>query len=269
MVDSWGLPEVPLPVLSRARVNVNVQRTNDPLRFILDGDRMVQAFFAVKIIELRDKTEEEIKLEKEMNKELWEKYNPKKSNSKSSKQQQIIKSHEMKLKNQNLIIQQQEKFQQLPSYHPSNSTFVSLSPIRNIVELPRDETGLVIWPPENSTPLPFLVGAQIQSKQQAQFIMQDYSWLNNRQKWYAELISNDRKIFSGSEGEIDAAVLLEVEIEEGEQFLNFEIIADDEIDDDTKINNKFPWWIILLIVLLVVALAAVIAILLHKEPIYL
>ncbi|KAA6389761.1 MAG: hypothetical protein EZS28_014712, partial [Streblomastix strix] len=242
MQDTWALPLIPLPVLSKARVNVNVQRTNDPMRFILDGDRMIQALFTVQIVELRDKTKEEIKLEKEANKNLQIKYNPKQINSQLLK----VELNNININNQNQIINKQEQFQQFPSYS-SNSSFVSLSKISNDIELPRDKDGSIIWPPEDKTLLPFHVGAQVQSKQQAQFIMNDYSWLNNRQKWYGVLISNDRREFAGSEGQIDSPVLLEVEIEEGEQFLNFDI------------KSKFPWWIILLIALFIVIVVALLA----------
>ncbi|KAA6324768.1 MAG: hypothetical protein EZS28_054148 [Streblomastix strix] len=49
--------------------------------------------------------------------------------------------------------------------------------------------------------------------------MNDYKWLNYKEKIYSVLISNDRNIFTGKDGvtieeDLNAAVLLEVIIEE-------------------------------------------------------
>lgn len=51
--------------------------------------------------------------------------------------------------------------------------------------------------------------------------MPDYSYLDARKKWYGILISNDGQHFVGVDGKEDEPVRLDVEVEEGEQFLNY------------------------------------------------
>ncbi|KAA6381322.1 MAG: hypothetical protein EZS28_023151, partial [Streblomastix strix] len=82
MSDGWKISELPIPFLSKAVVVVNTSN-KESLKFSLEGDQMIQAFFTVNIVELRNKTEEEIKQEQEDNKELWEKYHPQQINSQS------------------------------------------------------------------------------------------------------------------------------------------------------------------------------------------
>ncbi|KAA6318639.1 MAG: hypothetical protein EZS28_054917, partial [Streblomastix strix] len=90
----------------------------------------------------------------------------------------------------------------------------------NDYELVRDDKGYLIWPLEDATKLPIFAHGKVRSSNKAKFSMRDYSWLDNRKKWYGILISNDGKQFYGLDGGNDS-VRLEVEIEEGEQFVNF------------------------------------------------
>ncbi|KAA6401127.1 MAG: hypothetical protein EZS28_003348 [Streblomastix strix] len=229
MSDGWTISELPIPFLSKAVVVVNTSN-KESIKFSLEGDQMIQEFFTVKIIQLRDKTEEEIKQEQEDNKELWEKYHPQQINSQSH----------------------------------------SIS--KNEEELPRDEDGFIIWPVEGHTQVPFTVNADIQQRNKATFIMKDYSWLDSRKSWYGVLISNDGTIFSGKQGLESEPVQLEIIVEEGEQFLNFEKIVEQdisEIGDESQQEelipqiqgkNRFPLWAILLIVLIPIIITIIIII---------
>ncbi|KAA6376453.1 MAG: hypothetical protein EZS28_028021 [Streblomastix strix] len=90
----------------------------------------------------------------------------------------------------------------------------------NDYELVRDDKGYLIWPLEDTTKLPIFAHGKGRSSNKAKFSMRDYSWLDNRKKWYGILIQNDGKQFYGLDGG-NESVRLEVEIEEGEQFVNF------------------------------------------------
>ncbi|KAA6387876.1 MAG: hypothetical protein EZS28_016592 [Streblomastix strix] len=90
----------------------------------------------------------------------------------------------------------------------------------NDYELVRDDKGYLIWPLEDATKLPIYAHGKVRSSNKAVFSMRDYSWLDNRKKWYGIQISNDGKQFYGLDGG-NESVRLEVEIEEGEQFVNF------------------------------------------------
>ncbi|KAA6398537.1 MAG: hypothetical protein EZS28_005937, partial [Streblomastix strix] len=90
----------------------------------------------------------------------------------------------------------------------------------NDYELVRDDKGYLIWPLEDATKLPIYAHGKVRSSNKAKFSMRDYSWLDNRKKWYGIQISNDGKQFYGLDGG-NESVRLEVEIEEGEQFVNF------------------------------------------------
>ncbi|KAA6363488.1 MAG: hypothetical protein EZS28_040985, partial [Streblomastix strix] len=105
-------------------------------------------------------------------------------------------------------------------------------------ELIRDKDGLIIWPLENATVLPlFIDDIQIESAQKATFSMDDITWLDSRKKWYGMLISSDNKTFIGKDGNVDEAVRIDVVVEEGEQFVNFnknQTIEDPEKPVKTK-----------------------------------
>ncbi|KAA6329263.1 MAG: hypothetical protein EZS28_053626, partial [Streblomastix strix] len=90
----------------------------------------------------------------------------------------------------------------------------------NDYELVRDEKGYLIWPLEDATKLPIYAHGKVRTQNKAIFSMRDYSWLDNRKKWYGILISNDQKQYYGIDSG-NESVRLEVEIEEGEQFVNF------------------------------------------------
>jgi hypothetical protein len=46
--------------------------------------------------------------------------------------------------------------------------------------------------------------------------MNDYTWLNNRNKVYSVLASNDGRRFSGIRGHLGEYIILDVYIEDGE-----------------------------------------------------
>ncbi|KAA6392153.1 MAG: hypothetical protein EZS28_012320 [Streblomastix strix] len=85
----------------------------------------------------------------------------------------------------------------------------------------KDDQGYLIWPIENATKLPIYARGKVRSNQKAIYSMGDYTWLDNRKKWYGILISNDGKHFFGVDGKENEPVRLDVYIEEGEQFINF------------------------------------------------
>jgi ureidoglycolate hydrolase len=51
--------------------------------------------------------------------------------------------------------------------------------------------------------------------------MNDATWLDSRKKWYGMLISADNETFVGKDGNKDEAIRIDVFVEEGEQFVNF------------------------------------------------
>lgn len=54
---------MPIPLVLSAKVIVNVNSKEEPLQFYIEGEKLVLALFMVKIIEEKDKTNEEIKIE--------------------------------------------------------------------------------------------------------------------------------------------------------------------------------------------------------------
>ncbi|KAA6387624.1 MAG: hypothetical protein EZS28_016851 [Streblomastix strix] len=77
----------------------------------------------------------------------------------------------------------------------------------------------IIYPPEDGSSSAISIEGEIPNDQIATFGMNDGSWLNYKQKIYAVLISNDRKIFTGKDGQTiedneNAVVQLEAIIEE-------------------------------------------------------
>ncbi|KAA6356532.1 MAG: hypothetical protein EZS28_047941, partial [Streblomastix strix] len=85
----------------------------------------------------------------------------------------------------------------------------------------RDDKGYIIWPLDNATKLPITTKATVLNNKNAIFSMSDYSFLDPRKKWYGILISNDGSHFAGVDGKEDEPVILQVEVEEGEQFVNY------------------------------------------------
>jgi uncharacterized membrane protein len=93
--------------------------------------------------------------------------------------------------------------------------------------------------------------ATVHGSRNAFFSMRDYTWLNPRKFYYGILGSNDEKKFTGWNGTVDQAVLIDVKIEEGEQFINF---------------DKFPsmsYWVWLFIPILVVILTILISLIVY------
>ncbi|KAA6379841.1 MAG: putative NEK protein kinase [Streblomastix strix] len=85
----------------------------------------------------------------------------------------------------------------------------------------------IIYPPEDGPSIPIQIDGEIESEQKATFEMNDYKWLNYKQKIYGVLISNDRNIFTGKDGltiedDENAAVPLEV------------IIKEEDVDDEPE-----------------------------------
>ncbi|KAA6370363.1 MAG: hypothetical protein EZS28_034109, partial [Streblomastix strix] len=80
----------------------------------------------------------------------------------------------------------------------------------------------IIFPSENGSDTPIKVEGEMK-QQTASFDIDNGSWLKYEQKVYSVLISNDRNIFTGKDGNVDTGVQLEVEVKQ---------ITDDDDDDD-------------------------------------
>ncbi|KAA6373955.1 MAG: hypothetical protein EZS28_030518, partial [Streblomastix strix] len=91
----------------------------------------------------------------------------------------------------------------------------------NDEDYPRDGRGYIIWPPDNATKLPITVRGTVRSRNIAALSMKDITWIDSRKKWYGILVSNDGKNFYGVDGKEDQPVRLDVEVEDGEQFVNY------------------------------------------------
>ncbi|KAA6360366.1 MAG: hypothetical protein EZS28_044107, partial [Streblomastix strix] len=225
---------------------VNTSNVN-PLRFTFYGERFQQGLLSVLIVELRNKTEEEIKLEKDNNKQFEEKYNTKKSiQTYSTNYNRNHKSNEN---------QQNRLFESLTSskfLKPFDRYLPNI--IQNQEEIIRDKDGYIIWPPENAIQLPiFIDDVQIESEQNATFSMNDITWLDTRKKWYGMLISSDNETYYGANGNEGEAVIIDVVVEEGEQFVNFNKNQTSEGIVDPPVIEKpvsFPFWLKLLIIIL-------------------
>ncbi|KAA6374574.1 MAG: hypothetical protein EZS28_029899, partial [Streblomastix strix] len=226
--------------LKKVELIVNTSKAN-PLRFNFYGERFTQENIYAKIVELQNKTQEEIKYEKDNNKQYQDKYNTKKSN-------QTYTGNYSQNHNSNTI-KQYRMFESLASSKYLNPLYHNYpNIISNQEVLPRDEDGYIIWPPENATELPlFIDNVYIESKQKASFQMNDASWLDSRKKWYGMLISADNEKFVGKDGNKDEAIRIDVFVEEGEQFVNFnknqtsEPLDDsDETDSGKSGRFQFP-----------------------------
>ncbi|KAA6368572.1 MAG: hypothetical protein EZS28_035901, partial [Streblomastix strix] len=151
------------------------QNSNRPLKFLLTGEKFISVMFAVKVVQMREKTDDEIKQE--------------------------IKQFNISLNDDNLIKSTNDE-----------------------VELQRDKRGYIIWPPDNASTVPFTIMPKVLGSQNAEFKMTDYSWLNSRVYIYGILASNDGVHFSGvdgNQGPDQEGIEIEVEVLEGEQFVNF------------------------------------------------
>ncbi|KAA6402489.1 MAG: hypothetical protein EZS28_001986 [Streblomastix strix] len=192
-----------LGILKSAKVIVNESNPIGKLIFHLEGQEMTPGYLNIKIFELRDKTQEEIEQQqKEMN------YNFNKNNFKSQKdhslQSQIAPEHK-NVNQQQISISSNLKFNQ--TLHNSENE--------------------IIYPPEDGSNIPIKVVTEIRGSlkaQKATFGLNDYEWLNYKQKVYGVLISNDRNIFTGKQGAENASIILDVVEENDKNALSIWII---------------------------------------------
>ncbi|KAA6371319.1 MAG: hypothetical protein EZS28_033154 [Streblomastix strix] len=245
--------------LKGVKLIVNTSNVN-PLRFTFYGERFKQGQISIQIVEIQDKTEEEIKYEKDQNKQFEEKYNTRKSNQTATRNYNL--NHKS---NKNI----QNKIQESLTTKFLNTLDQNLpNIISNQEELQRNEDGNIIWPPENATKLPlFIDDIQIESYQIATFSMDDITWLDSRKKWYGILISSDNETFVGKDGNVDEAVRIDVVVEEGEQFVNFnknqtvEPIPEPPgiviSEPDKPEPDPLPFWLKLLIIIPVSTIALI------------
>ncbi|KAA6391369.1 MAG: hypothetical protein EZS28_013104 [Streblomastix strix] len=232
--DAWKLQPLPIPIVTNAKVIVNVQKKQQPLQFYIEGERLVLALFMVRIVELRDKTQSEIREEMDQNRELREKYqkliNPTQINNTQTFINNSKKLNYLNRQSNNIINNKQsQKITSQTIYTISNisqNSSCNTQPHNNSYnvnddEFMRDDKGYIIWPLDNATKLPITTKATVLNYKNAIFSMSDYSFLDSRKKWYGILISNDGNHFTGVDGKEDEAVRLQVEVEEGEQFVNY------------------------------------------------
>ncbi|KAA6385407.1 MAG: hypothetical protein EZS28_019067 [Streblomastix strix] len=88
-----------------------------------------------------------------------------------------------------------------------------------------DNSFEMVYPPDDGVTPPIHIEGDSQGEQIATFGMKDYSWFDSS-KQYNALISNDRKIFTGADGNEDQAIQLDIKI---------------ETQDSTKVSH-IPWW---------------------------
>ncbi|KAA6376549.1 MAG: hypothetical protein EZS28_027922 [Streblomastix strix] len=184
-----------LGILNKAQVTVNVSNPVGKLIFHIEGQRMIPGYLNVKIFELRDKTQEEIDQEQ---KEMNNKYN-----------KNILK----------LLKRTSSQFPITLKHQTGNHQQISISSDSRIEKNLRNYDNEIIYPPEDESIFLIPIEGEIQNNQTATFGMNEYKWLNYKQKVYGIAISNDRNIFTGKDGLIieddeNAAVQLEVIIED-------------------------------------------------------
>ncbi|KAA6384633.1 MAG: hypothetical protein EZS28_019840, partial [Streblomastix strix] len=249
--------------LKKVELIVNTSNVN-PLRFKFYGERFQQGQLSVLIVELGNKTEEEIKYEKDNNKQFEDKYNAKKSNQTYTRNNKQNQKTNEELQNSMFECLITSKF-----INPLDHNLPNI--ITNEEELTRDEDGNIIWPAEYEELIPFTQDANVESDQNATFSMNDISWLGSRKKWYGMLISADNETYYGANGNEGEAVRIDVVVEEGEQFANFikiqppdetKVIPDPEnpsIIDPPVIEKHvtFPFWLKLLIIILASTIALI------------
>ncbi|KAA6393881.1 MAG: hypothetical protein EZS28_010592 [Streblomastix strix] len=114
----------------------------------------------------------------------------------------------------------------------------------NELNIKRGSNSDFIWPESGSTDQIHIEGSFF-SIQIATFGMNEYQWFNFNNKQYGVLASNDRVTFSGKDGKLNEATILNTEFISG-------VDVDPETEPETPEKEpkyKFPWWAILLIVL--------------------
>ncbi|KAA6374242.1 MAG: hypothetical protein EZS28_030231 [Streblomastix strix] len=195
-----------LGILKSAQVVMNISNPNGKLIFHIEGKRMIPGYLNVKIFEFGDKTQENIDQEQKVINYQYNKNNLK-SLKGTSTQSPISQNHEIVNTQQISIISNSRIEKNLHNY-----------------------ANEIIYPPEDGQSNPIQIIGEIQSEQKATFGMNEYQWLNYKEKVNGVLISNDRNIFTGKDGLLiedteNAAVRLEV------------IIEEDDVDDDSEIDD--------------------------------
>ncbi|KAA6393538.1 MAG: hypothetical protein EZS28_010935 [Streblomastix strix] len=222
-----------LGILKSASVIVNVSNPNGKLMFHIEGQRMFQGYLNVKIFELRNKTKEEIDQEQ---KEIKYKHN----------------------KNNFISLKRNSLQSQIPPKHKNNNhQQISIYTNHKIGKKTQNQANEIIYPPEDGSSAPIQIDGEIYQDQNATFRMNEYKWLNYKQKEYGVLISNDRNIFTGIEGndyeeDENAAVQLEVIIQD-------DVEKEDEQEKDEE-GKGFPIGVIVGIAVGALAIVAVIII---------
>ncbi|KAA6374911.1 MAG: hypothetical protein EZS28_029562 [Streblomastix strix] len=187
-----------LGILKSAQVIVNISNPNGKLIIQIEGKRMFQGYLSVKIFELRDKTQEEIDQDqKQMNNKYY------KNSFKS-------------------LISNSSQFTITPKIETDNQKQIFINSYLQIEKKLWNNANEIIYPPEDGSSSPISIEGEIESDQKATFGMNEYKWLNYKEKQYGVLISNDRNIFTGKDGidieeDANVAVLLEVIIAEEEK----------------------------------------------------
>ncbi|KAA6389633.1 MAG: hypothetical protein EZS28_014842 [Streblomastix strix] len=246
-------------ILKSAQVVVNVSNPDGKLIFHLEGQRLTPGYLNVKIFELRDKTQEEIDQEQ---KQIKSNLNNINLNFSKENSPNNSKSYKHQIINNNQIIIGKQKQQQEQSINESsNSIFI---PINSFPSSPNDnkllqtESNEIIYPPKDGSSSPIQIEGEIENEQKASFGMDEYEWLNYKQKLYGVLISNDGEVFTGLNGSVNSAVPLKITIEEEGQQEEEAQELEQDIAPDTKEGYQFPYWGIILIVVSVLIIASII-----------
>ncbi|KAA6369791.1 MAG: hypothetical protein EZS28_034682 [Streblomastix strix] len=204
-----------LGILKSAQVIVNVSNPNGKLIFHIEGKRMIPGYLNVKIFEFKDKTQENIDQEQKVIKHKFNKNNLK-SLKRTSTQSPFTLKYQ-KADQQQILIKLNLKIKKKIHNYASE----------------------IIYPPEDVSNIPLQIDGEIESEQKATFGMNEYKWLNYKEKVYGILISNDRKIFTGKDGidiedDENAAVQLEFKIEDDAEKEEEELDDDDDKKEEGK-----------------------------------
>ncbi|KAA6394018.1 MAG: hypothetical protein EZS28_010455, partial [Streblomastix strix] len=236
----WEIPQAPTAVLEKVRLVINLKDEEEPFKFELEGNNFVPLVFTIMIDQIRLKTKDEIHDEVEKNIEEKKKYD--KVSTQSNLMQIILNRIINKIK----IDEKRNKIIHFTNKQKENSFKT------NEVDYPRDSYGRIVWPPEGATQIPFLVLASVHGTKRASFSMKDISWLNSRTSYYGILASNDGKRFTGENGEEGKQLLLEIDVEYGEQFINLIEIFPSKTWIYIVIVVVFIFIIIILLIILII-----------------
>ncbi|KAA6378490.1 MAG: hypothetical protein EZS28_025983, partial [Streblomastix strix] len=72
--NKWNIPKLPIPMLMNSKVIVNITKKQEPLKFQIEGEQLLLALFSVKIVEMGNKTDSEIRQEMDQNKDIGKQY---------------------------------------------------------------------------------------------------------------------------------------------------------------------------------------------------